>query len=168
MARRGTNPPTKPSPCKRGRCSNLCASADPARSCGGGTERASSAPATLKREWGARGCADAEADLPSAGALGAICVQRFDGSRNSAIHTTYRISLRSSSIREPRYPLLRVVFGCGVAPGGDHSKASERFQRWGVLGEIGPAERPRAPGPPRRSRKKSRSIFCSRTNRCSS
>jgi hypothetical protein len=39
----------------------------------------------------------------------AICVQRFDGSRNSAIHTTYRISLRSSSLREPRYPLLRVV-----------------------------------------------------------
>jgi hypothetical protein len=29
--------------------------------------------------------------------------------RNSAIHTTYRISLRSSSLREPRYPLLRVV-----------------------------------------------------------
>ena len=43
-------------------------------------------------------------------ASSAICVQRFDGSRNSAIHTTYRISLRSSSLREPRYPLLRVVF----------------------------------------------------------
>lgn len=39
----------------------------------------------------------------------AMCVQRFDDSRNSAIHTTYRISLRSSSLREPRYPLLRVV-----------------------------------------------------------
>jgi hypothetical protein len=46
-------------------------------------------------------------------ASSAICVQRFDGSRNSAIHTTYRISLRSSSLREPRYPLLRVVLvGC--------------------------------------------------------
>ena len=56
-----------------------------------------------------RGCADAEADMPSAEASGARCVQNFDGSRNSAIHTTYRISLRSSSIREPRYPLLRVV-----------------------------------------------------------
>jgi hypothetical protein len=44
-------------------------------------------------------------------ASSAICVQRFDGSRFSAIHTTYRISLRSSSLREPRYPLLRVVFG---------------------------------------------------------
>ena len=48
----------------------------------------------------------------SAEASSAICVQRFDGSRNSAIHTTYRISLRSSSLREPRYPLLRVVLVC--------------------------------------------------------
>ena len=37
------------------------------------------------------------------------CVQRFDDSRNSAIHITYRISLRSSSLREPRHPLLKVV-----------------------------------------------------------
>lgn len=41
---------------------------------------------------------------------GARCVQRFDDSRNSAIHITYRISLRSSSMREPRDPLLKVVF----------------------------------------------------------
>ena len=53
---------------------------------------------------------DAEADMVSAEASTAICVQRFDDSRNSAIHITYRISLRSSSLREPRYPLLRVVF----------------------------------------------------------
>ena len=39
----------------------------------------------------------------------AMCVQSFDDSLNSAIHTTYRISLRSSSLREPRYPLLRVL-----------------------------------------------------------
>jgi hypothetical protein len=38
-----------------------------------------------------------------------MCVQDFDDSLNSAIHTTYRISLRSSSLREPRYPLLKVV-----------------------------------------------------------
>lgn len=37
-----------------------------------------------------------------------MCVQRFDDSLNSAIHTTYRISLRSSSMREPRDPLLKV------------------------------------------------------------
>lgn len=34
----------------------------------------------------------------------AICVQRFDDSQSSAIRITYRISLRSSSIQEPRYP----------------------------------------------------------------
>ncbi len=48
-------------------------------------------------------------------ASSAICVQRFDGSRISAIHTTYRISLRSSSLREPRYPLLRVVLVVSTA-----------------------------------------------------
>ena len=57
---------------------------------------------------------DAEADMLSAEASSAICVQRFDDSRNSAIHTTYRILLRSSSLREPRYPLLRVVSVCDM------------------------------------------------------
>ena len=36
-----------------------------------------------------------------------MCVQRFDDSLNPAIHTTYRISLRSSSFEEPRDPSLR-------------------------------------------------------------
>lgn len=40
----------------------------------------------------------------------AVCVQRFDDSLNLTIHTTYRNSLRSSSLREPRHPLLAVVF----------------------------------------------------------
>lgn len=76
-----------------------------------GIDRAIDQPRSSEnQDVGTRGCADAEADMPLAGAAGAMCVQRFDGSRNSAIHTTYRISLRSSSIREPRYPLLRVVF----------------------------------------------------------
>ena len=56
----------------------------------------------------------------------AICVQRFDDSLNSAIHITYRISLRSSSLREPRDPLSKVVSICidtlvksnGVHPAG--------------------------------------------------
>jgi hypothetical protein len=39
---------------------------------------------------------------------GVICVQRFDNSLNSAIHTTYRISLRSLLMPEPRDPLLKV------------------------------------------------------------
>ena len=45
-------------------------------------------------------------------ASGATCVQKLDDSRNSAIHTRYRISLRSSSLQEPRYPLLRVILCC--------------------------------------------------------
>ena len=67
-------------------------------------------PGLFTRETGVEDDDDAEADMPSAETLGAICVQKFDDSHNSAIHTTYRISLRSSSLREPRYPLLRVVF----------------------------------------------------------
>lgn len=47
---------------------------------------------------------------PQHEAAGAGCVQRFDDSQDPAIHTRYRSSLRSSSLREPRYPLLRVVF----------------------------------------------------------
>ncbi|CAD5192109.1 unnamed protein product [Musa acuminata subsp. malaccensis] len=46
---------------------------------------------------------------PNRMASGATCVQRLDGSQDSAIHTRYRISLRSSSMREPRYPLSRVI-----------------------------------------------------------
>jgi hypothetical protein len=66
----------------------------------------------VQPQWWVRVQTDAEADILLAEAASAICVQRFDGSRNSAIHTTYRISLRSSSLREPRYPLLRVVLVC--------------------------------------------------------
>ena len=40
----------------------------------------------------------------------AMCVQKFNDSLKSAIHTTYRNSLRSSSLREPRDPLSKVVF----------------------------------------------------------
>jgi hypothetical protein len=54
----------------------------------------------------------------------ARCVQRFDDSLNSAIHITYRISLRSSSMREPRDPLLKVVltFYIGTKTLIQHSK----------------------------------------------
>ena len=38
-----------------------------------------------------------------------MCVQRFDDSQSSAIRITYRISLRSSSMPEPRDPLLKVL-----------------------------------------------------------
>ncbi|KAL2248199.1 UNVERIFIED_CONTAM: Protein TAR1 [Sesamum indicum] len=46
---------------------------------------------------------------PDLMASSATYVQRLDGSRDSAIHTKYRISLLSSSMREPRYPLPRVI-----------------------------------------------------------
>jgi hypothetical protein len=53
---------------------------------------------------------DTETGMPFGIPKGARCVQRFDDSLNSAIHITYRISLRSSSMREPRDPLLKVLF----------------------------------------------------------
>ena len=54
-------------------------------------------------------CNDARTGMPFGMPKGAMCVQRFDDSLNSAIHTTYRISLRSSSMPEPRDPLLKVL-----------------------------------------------------------
>ena len=39
----------------------------------------------------------------------ASCVQNFDDSLDFAIRMTYRISLRSSSLWEPRHPLLKVL-----------------------------------------------------------
>ncbi len=49
----------------------------------------------------------------------ARCVQSFDDSLDSAIRITYRISLRSSSLWEPRHPSLKVLwryvlYGFGV------------------------------------------------------
>lgn len=62
----------------------------------------------------------------------ARCVQRFDDSLNPAIRTTYRISLRSSSLREPRHSLLGVVLcvcvWCQSGGGGDAARA--RPKRW--------------------------------------
>ena len=40
----------------------------------------------------------------------ARCVQSFDDSLDSASRKTYRISLRSSSLWEPRHPSLKVFF----------------------------------------------------------
>ena len=81
----------------------------------------------------------------SAEASSAICVQRLDDSRNSAIHTTYRISLRSSSLREPRYPLLRVVLALQVAAG-DIAKSTVCF-RAGV--QVQKMRRPPGDPPPK-------------------
>ena len=55
------------------------------------------------------GSNDARTGMPSGIPEGAMCVQRLDDSLNSAIHISYRISLRSSSMPEPRDPLLKVL-----------------------------------------------------------
>ncbi|KAK7233170.1 hypothetical protein RIF29_01891 [Crotalaria pallida] len=67
----------------------------------------SSVPSTRPKQWGNDGRHPGRRAL-SLMASGATCVQRLDGSRDSAIHTKYRISLRPSSMQEPRYPLPRV------------------------------------------------------------
>jgi hypothetical protein len=54
-------------------------------------------------------CNDARTGVPPGIPEGAMCVQKLDDSLNSAIHITYRISLRSSSMPEPRDPLLKVL-----------------------------------------------------------
>ena len=58
----------------------------------------------FEREW-----TDTQTDILQGGPYSAICVRRFDDSLNSAIHITYRSSLRSSSMHEPRDPPLKVV-----------------------------------------------------------
>lgn len=72
----------------------------------GGVARARDVPQHQAR---LDGCNDARTGVPVGMPTGAMCVQRFDDSLNSAIHITYRISLRSSSMPEPRDPLLKVL-----------------------------------------------------------
>ena len=52
----------------------------------------------------------------------AMCVQNLNDSRGLAIRITYRISLRSSSLWEPRHPLLKVVLGIKVFEGAPDTK----------------------------------------------
>ena len=81
----------------------------------------------------------------------AICVQNFDDSLNSAIRITYRISLRSSSLREPRYPSAGVV---GFHKLRQRRRESPRCAREGAVGRGEPRARPRrntsTPHSPRR------------------
>ncbi|PWY62805.1 hypothetical protein BO70DRAFT_404817, partial [Aspergillus heteromorphus CBS 117.55] len=71
-----------------------------------------------------------------------MCVQRLDDSLNSAIHISYRISLRSSSMPEPRDPLLKVLTDC------KESTQTACFQTVFVLGSS--AGTGRGAEPPRR------------------
>ena len=57
-----------------------------------------------------RGCGGDEQTLQQTYFRGsASCVQSFDDSLDIACRMTYRISLRSSSLWEPRHPLLKVL-----------------------------------------------------------
>src|SRR5690348_3001562 len=85
---------------------------------------------------------------------GAICVQRFDDSRNSAIHITYRISLRSSSMPEPRDPLLKVLKTTAFAYNSD-SKNSLRVQKRSLVG-TGPGTKKVPQRPWRRAHQSNR------------
>lgn len=81
--------------------------------------------------------------MPARILAGAMCVQRFDDSLNSAIHITYRISLRSSSMPEPRDPLLKVLidliiyseeyFNTGFGSSGGPPKRAPPRQRYGMF-----------------------------------
>ena len=56
-----------------------------------------------------RGFNDSQTGIPYDYSDGARCVQRLDDSQIHANRITFRISLRSSSLQEPRDPLLKVV-----------------------------------------------------------
>lgn len=54
--------------------------------------------------------ADTQTSVLQGGPRSAMCVQELDDSRSSAIHITYRSSLRSSSLRDPRHPFVKGCF----------------------------------------------------------
>ncbi|KAI3663194.1 hypothetical protein L6452_46305 [Arctium lappa] len=60
---------------------------------------------------GATRCVTPRQTCPRPNASGATCVQKLDGSRDSAIHTKYRICYVLHRCVSPRYPLPRVVYG---------------------------------------------------------
>lgn len=116
----------------RGAAPSLASKGGEGREGGGGLGRPPPprTPRSIRRVGGGGGGGRAWGSCGRSGrhalgrAAGASCVQRLDDSRNSAIHTTYRISLRSSSLQEPRYPLLRVVATCfRFPPGGGASQS---------------------------------------------
>ena len=74
--------------------------------------------------------------------MGVMYVQRFDDSRLSAIRTTYRISLRSSSMQEPRYPLLKVIRRFGLVTDQKGSVANQNSaKKYEIRGLQGVCEK---------------------------
>ena len=75
----------------------------------------------------------------------AICVQSSVDSRNSAIHSAYRISLRPSSLPEPRHPSLKVVGWLS----GARSSFDDTYRTWlKVRQAVARPERLRWPNQP--------------------
>ena len=70
----------------------------------------------------------------------AMCVQNLNDSRGLAIRITYRISLRSSSLWEPRHPPLKVVSHQVLCTGRCWHKAQHRTNRTLALGHLGLAD----------------------------
>ena len=79
------------------------------------------------------------------------CVQGSIDSRNSAIHSAYRISLRPSSLFEPRHPSLKVV-NVNSRHRRGRKRVSERLEGVASSEVIGgrdkPGRRPRLLPPP--------------------
>ena len=80
-----------------------------ARDCSSGLTRVGTVEAAFTLPT--RGCGGDEQTLQQTYFRGsASCVQSFDDSLDIACRMTYRISLRSSSLWEPRHPLNQVLF----------------------------------------------------------
>src|SRR5690606_6773035 len=81
--------------------------------CGGGRappvepqHRATAGPVGLAALAGRN---DARTGMPGRLLPGAMCVQRIDGSLDSVMYISYRVSVRSASLPEPREPLFKVL-----------------------------------------------------------
>ena len=64
---------------------------------------------TIHKEQVVRGIDDTQTGVLPGIPGSAMCVQKLDDSRAFASHISYRILLRSSSLQEPRDPLLKVI-----------------------------------------------------------
>jgi hypothetical protein len=119
-----------------------------ARSAGPG---APLSPVDPPRGWEGR-VIDTQPDVLPGMPGSAKCVQRFDDSRDSAIHITYRSSLRSSSLREPRDPLLKVVYWLCFVSGKKEGVKGVWLKWCGESGRGAARGRATLPGRPRGSR----------------